>query len=87
MQAQGSVAGWIVPFCSSLGQQRNEFREKGTELSFRGGCVKGWQGAHGKVRGCRRKNGCQELRAVNVGKLGSEPGHCDVRVCTLSSSA
>ena len=22
MQAQGSGAGWIVPFCSSLGQQR-----------------------------------------------------------------
>lgn len=45
MQAQGSVAGWIVPFCSSLGQQRSKFSEKGTELSFRGGCVKGRQGA------------------------------------------
>lgn len=37
----------------------------------------------GKVPGCRRKNRCQELRAVNVGKLGSELGHCDVRVCTV----
>lgn len=27
------------------------------------------------------------VAGVSVGKLGSEPGHCDVRVCTLPSSA
>ena len=62
----------------------DEFSEKGTELSFRGGCVRGWQGAHGKVQGCRRKNRCWELQGMNVGEPRSEPGHCDIR---LPSSA
>lgn len=47
----------------------------------------GGKGAHGKVRGCRRKNRCWELWGMNVGKPGSEPGHCDVRFFALPSSA